>query len=159
VPAHFHNLTAVDGAEFSKGVVGPANVHAAAVVVLPDLGVVDGYAGALHDEGVVTAANEEIRSGDRVTCAGWSNATGNRIKRFVTAWTVPPVPATQASLLLYLLNGIEPGNRQPIVQPVLQWDDSGQDGDAQNRIDPFWSISNWIARSKTVSHIAAKFKS
>lgn len=79
-----------------------------------------------------------------ITYAGWSNTTGNPVTRFVTTWTVPPAPATQASQLLYLFNGIEPADGQLIVQPVLQWGDSGPDEDGQNRTGNFWSVASWI---------------
>jgi hypothetical protein len=79
-----------------------------------------------------------------ITYAGWSNTTGNPITSFTTTWTVPPVPAVQASQLIFLFNGIETADGQLIVQPVLQWGDSGPDEDGQNRTGPFWSIASWI---------------
>lgn len=79
-----------------------------------------------------------------ITYAGWSNTIGIPITKFVTTWTVPPAPAVQASQLLYLFNGIEPANGQVIVQPVLQWGDSGADEDGQNRTGLFWTVASWI---------------
>jgi len=79
-----------------------------------------------------------------ITNAGWSNATGNPITSFLSTWTVPAAPAQQASQLIYLFNGIEPGDGQTIVQPVLQWGDSGTDEDGQNRTGAFWTVASWI---------------
>ncbi len=79
-----------------------------------------------------------------ITYAGWMNMTGNPITKLTTAWTVPPTPATQASQLLYFFNGIEPADGQVIVQPVLQWGDSGADEDGQNRTGSFWTVASWI---------------
>jgi hypothetical protein len=79
-----------------------------------------------------------------IAYAGWMNNTGTPITSLATTWTVPPAPATQASQLLYFFNGIEPGDGQVIVQPVLQWGDSGADEDGQNRTGPFWTVASWI---------------
>jgi hypothetical protein len=79
-----------------------------------------------------------------ITYAAWMNNTGNPITKLTTTWTVPPAPATQASQLLYFFNGIEPADGQLIVQPVLQWGDSGQDEDEQNRTGQFWTVASWI---------------
>jgi hypothetical protein len=79
-----------------------------------------------------------------ITYAGWTNTTGNPITQFTTTWTVPPAPPTQASQLLYLFNGIEPADGQVILQPVLQWGDSGSDEDGQNRTGPFWTVASWM---------------
>lgn len=79
-----------------------------------------------------------------ITYGGWTNATGRPITKFVTTWEVPPAPATQSSQLLYLFNGIEPADGQVIVQPVLQWGDSGADEDGQNRTGAFWTVASWI---------------
>jgi hypothetical protein len=79
-----------------------------------------------------------------ITYAGWSNTSGSPVTKFLSTWTVPAVPATEASQLLYLFNGIEPADGQVIVQPVLQWGDSGADEDGQNRTGPFWSVASWI---------------
>lgn len=79
-----------------------------------------------------------------ITYAGWMNNTGNPITKLTTTWTVPPAPATQASQLLYFFNGIEPADGQVIVQPVLQWGDSGQDEDGQDRTGQFWTVASWI---------------
>jgi hypothetical protein len=79
-----------------------------------------------------------------IVYAGWMNSTGNPITKLTTTWTVPPAPATQASQLIYLFNGIEPADGQVIVQPVLQWGDSGADEDGQNRTGPFWAVASWV---------------
>jgi hypothetical protein len=79
-----------------------------------------------------------------ITYAGWSNTSGNPIIKFLSTWSVPPAPAMESSQLLYLFNGVEPANGQIIVQPVLQWGDSGADEDGQNRTGPFWTVASWI---------------
>jgi len=79
-----------------------------------------------------------------ITCAGWMNTTGQPIARLTTTWRVPPAPANQASQLIYFFNGIEPGNGSIIVQPVLQWGDSGADDDGLNRTGPFWTVASWV---------------
>jgi hypothetical protein len=79
-----------------------------------------------------------------ITSAGWSNNTGAPISSFVTTWSVPPEPETKASQLLYLFNGIEPADGQLILQPVLQWGDSGADDDGLNRSGPFWTAASWL---------------
>lgn len=79
-----------------------------------------------------------------ITYAGWSNETGSPMTSFLSTWTVPPAPSYQASQLIYLFNGAEPADGQTIVQPVLQWGDSGADEDGQNRTGAFWTIASWI---------------
>lgn len=79
-----------------------------------------------------------------IAYAGWMNNTGNAITRLSTTWTIPPAPANQASQLLYFFDGIETADGQIIVQPVLQWGDSGADEDGQNRTGPYWTVASWI---------------
>lgn len=79
-----------------------------------------------------------------ITYADWTNTSGTPITRFVSTWTVPDAPATQGSQLVYLFNGIEPSDGQTILQPVLQWGDSGADEDSQNRTGAFWTVASWI---------------
>jgi len=79
-----------------------------------------------------------------ITCAWWTNTTGGPIESFVTTWTVPPDPATKGSQLLYLFNGLEPADGQMILQPVLQWGDSGFDEDNVNRTGQFWTVASWL---------------
>ena len=101
---------------------------------------------------VPRAANEAARASippgppttsNWISYAGWLNTTGNTITSFRTTWVVPPVPTTQASQLLYLFNGIEPADGSVILQPVLQWGDSGADEDGVQRTGPFWTIASW----------------
>ena len=79
-----------------------------------------------------------------ITCAGWMNTTGATITEFTTTWTVPPPPATVGAQLIYLFNGIETADGKAIVQPVLQWGDSGADFDGQNRTGQFWTAASWL---------------
>jgi hypothetical protein len=76
--------------------------------------------------------------------AGWIDLAGPSITSFSTSWKIPPAPRTKASQLLYLFNGMEPADGSTIIQPVLQWGDSGPDLDGQNRTGPFWTIASWI---------------
>lgn len=69
---------------------------------------------------------------------------GTLIRSFVTTWKVPEAPTTQSSQLLYLFCGIEPADASTIVQPVLQWGDSGADEDGVNRTGQFWTVASWI---------------
>lgn len=50
-----------------------------------------------------------------ITYAGWTNPTGRPITRFLSTWTVPRVPPTPVSQLIYLFNGIEPADGKVIV--------------------------------------------
>ena len=79
-----------------------------------------------------------------ITCAGWLNESGTPVSSISGTWQVPPAPATAASQLIYLFNGLEPGDGSTIVQPVLQWGDSGPDEDNVQRTGPFWSIACWM---------------
>jgi hypothetical protein len=76
--------------------------------------------------------------------AAWLDMAGASVKSFLTSWKVPAAPATQSSQLLYLFNGAEPADASTIVQPVLQWGDSGPDEDGKNRTGPFWTAASWI---------------
>jgi hypothetical protein len=46
--------------------------------------------------------------------------------------------------LIYLFNGLEPANFSTILQPVLQWGDSGMDEDGVQRTGQFWTVASWI---------------
>jgi hypothetical protein len=76
--------------------------------------------------------------------AAWLDMAGTPVKSFSTSWKVPAMPNTQASQLLYLFHGMEPSNASTIVQPVLQWGDSGPDEDGINRTGQFWTVASWI---------------
>jgi hypothetical protein len=105
-------------------------------------------------ETLVVAATIEtmIRSSRRVgrpdkanwITAAWLDMSGASVGSFSTRWKVPKEPHTQAKQLLYLFNGMEPANASTIVQPVLQWGDSGPDKDGINRTGPFWTVASWI---------------
>jgi hypothetical protein len=79
-----------------------------------------------------------------ITCGYWSDATGAAVTSLVSTWVVPPEPTTKASQLIYLFNGIEPAGGSLILQPVLQWGDSGADEDGQQRTGQFWTIASWL---------------
>jgi len=54
---------------------------------------------------------------------------------------VPPAPAQQAAQLLYLWNGVEPGDNSAVLQPVLQWGSSPAGGGA------YWALASWYVSS------------
>jgi hypothetical protein len=89
-----------------------------------------------------------------ISAGWWYNDSGSPISSFVTTWTVPPMPETQAAQLLYLFNGMQPANTAPfltILQPVLQWGSSGPDEDGVMRTGSFWTIASWIVPDATGS--------
>jgi hypothetical protein len=76
--------------------------------------------------------------------AAWLDMAGTSIRSFSTSWKVPAAPVKQSSQLLYLFSGMEPANASTIIQPVLQWGDSGPDEDGKNRTGKFWIAASWI---------------
>jgi hypothetical protein len=62
---------------------------------------------------------------------------GDNIDYLAGTWVVPTNPSTPGALN-YLFNGIEPANRQWILQPVLQWGSNGSFG------GDYWVIASWI---------------
>jgi hypothetical protein len=81
-------------------------------------------------------------SANWITCGSWTDASSqNAVTSLVSNWVVPPEPTNKASQLLYLFNGLEPANGQLILQPVLQWGDSGIGNDGQGS---FWTIASWL---------------
>jgi hypothetical protein len=76
-----------------------------------------------------------------ITYAGWSNGTGTPISSFTTTWTVPRAPRTSSGQVIFLFNGIEPGDSSHILQPVLQWGVSAAGGGS------YWSIASWYVGS------------
>jgi hypothetical protein len=79
--------------------------------------------------------------GGWVTWASWANATGSPISSFATTWVVPAAPVTQSNQLIYLFNALEDQAGDDIVQPVLQWGESGAGG------GNYWGVSNWYVDS------------
>ena len=76
-----------------------------------------------------------------ITYTMWQNATGKPISSFTTNWKVPPPPSSQSAQLIYLFNGLEPGSRTAILQPVLQWGTSPAGGGA------YWAVASWYVTS------------
>ena len=85
----------------------------------------------------LAARNPADQSGGWVTWASWSNKTGTAISSFSTSWEVPPAPASASDQLIYLFNGLQDPNGNEILQPVLQWGQSGAGGGAN------WSVASW----------------
>jgi hypothetical protein len=52
-----------------------------------------------------------------------------------SSWVVPAAPYRQGGQTIYFFNGLEPGDGSQIVQPVLQWNQSGSDHS--------WAVSAW----------------
>jgi hypothetical protein len=99
---------------------------------------------ALAEEPTKQIAKKEPadQSGGWATWATWNNQTGQPIDSFVTAWVVPPPPATQSGQLVYLFNGLQNPAGSEILQPVLQWGVSGAGG------GNFWTVSSWHVDSQ-----------
>ncbi len=76
--------------------------------------------------------------------AAWLDMSATSVKSFSTSWKVPDAPTSASSQLLYLFSGMEPANASTIVQPVLQWGNSGPDEDGKNRTGKFWTVASWI---------------
>jgi hypothetical protein len=77
-----------------------------------------------------------------ITWGYWADAAQNAVTYLASTWIVPPEPTAKASQLIYLFNGLEPASGPPLIlQPVLQWGDSGIGQDGQG---PFWSIASWL---------------
>jgi len=57
------------------------------------------------------------------------------ISYFTGKWTVPPVPFQLSSQIIFLFNGLQASSisSYPLIQPVLQWGETGQ----------FWAIDSW----------------
>lgn len=77
-------------------------------------------------------------------CAGYCKVTSGSIQVFRTTWTVPPNPTNQASQVIFLFSGCQPADASLILQPVLQWGDSGVDADGQDDTGQFWTITSWL---------------
>ena len=90
-----------------------------------------------------------------ISYAGWFNTSGNPITSFHTSWRVPPAPSVQGSQLIYIFNGIEPADGSIILQPVLQWGDSGKDEDGVQRTGAFWTVASWVVGSGGDAHHTA----
>src|SRR5438270_288960 len=83
-----------------------------------------------------------------ITYADWYNHSGSTVTSFRTTWVVPDSPTTKDhDQTIYLFNGIQNYQFEPvgvppksfILQPVLQWSTSEDNGDAH------WSIACWYA--------------
>jgi len=89
----------------------------------------------------VAPKNPADNSGGWVTWATWDNQPGNPISKLATSWVVPPAPSSADQQLIYLFNGLQNPAGNEILQPVLQWGESGAGG------GHFWSIASWHADS------------
>jgi|HubBroStandDraft_1064217.scaffolds.fasta_scaffold17931_1 hypothetical protein len=86
-----------------------------------------------------------------ITDASSSNDTGSPITFFQTTWIVPKGPRTFTGDLfspqgqvIFLFNGLQDNPETYILQPVLQWGDSGYGG------GKYWSIANWLVDQQHV---------
>ncbi|KAF9267845.1 hypothetical protein L218DRAFT_649398 [Marasmius fiardii PR-910] len=77
-----------------------------------------------------------------ISWAQWIRGS-SPIQEFVTTWTVPPNPPVNDGQIVYLFNGLEPGNRAAILQPVLQWGLTPAGG------GPYWTVANWYVTIDT----------
>ena len=69
---------------------------------------------------------------------------GSTIASHIASFVVPPPPVTVGSQIIYLFPGLEPDDGHTIIQPVLQWGDTGADEDGVNRTGNFWTAASWI---------------
>jgi len=69
--------------------------------------------------------------------AYWNYDSSPPMQNFLTKWTVPPDPTTDSGQTIFLFNSIEPSGYPAILQPVLQWGESGAGGGS------YWSIATW----------------
>jgi hypothetical protein len=90
-----------------------------------------------------------------ITSGYWTNGSGQILAGLRSTWVVPPPPATDAGQILYLFSGAQPADGRTIVQPVLQWGDSGADEDGVNRTGSFWTAASWIvgASANHTAHV------
>jgi hypothetical protein len=99
-----------------------------------------------NNNNIISNINSKIFAADTdngwITYAYWGNSSNKPITYFSTNWIVPSPPTTVSdSQLIYLFNGMQPGNS--ILQPVLQWGVSPAGG------GNYWAISNWYVWSYT----------
>lgn len=96
----------------------------------------------------LTEARPLLATSTNWIVAGWTrNTSGSPVSSFTTELVVPPEPTNRGSQLIYLFPGMQPSSGAPfqtILQPVLQWGDSGEDDDGINRTGAFWSAASWI---------------
>jgi hypothetical protein len=90
---------------------------------------------------VVPAQDLSGMGGGWVAWADWTNATGTPVSSFLTTWVVPPPPVTQSGQLIYLFNALEDQAGDNILQPVLQWGESGAGGGND------WGVASWYVDS------------
>ncbi len=72
------------------------------------------------------------------------------INRFVSVWTVPPLPS-DGTILIYFFNGLEESSGQNILQPVLQWGPT-----PHGTIAGSWSIASWYVGDSTSPAFSSK---
>jgi len=72
-----------------------------------------------------------------ITCASWTNTTGQPITLFSSSWVVPPAPATQSGQTIFIFNSLTDIAQDDIVQPVLQWGVGAPGG------GNYWAVANW----------------
>lgn len=71
--------------------------------------------------------------GEWVTFSALLNDSGQPITLFKSSWVVPPIPVSNIGVPAYLWNGLEPIDHSLVVQPVLEWDGSGE-----------WAVSCYV---------------
>ena len=81
-----------------------------------------------------------------IAFATWDTG-GGEIDSMTVSFTVPTAPADDSGQIIFLFGGLQDANRTQIVQPVLQWCGSTEDGVAG------WSIGGWFANSNGQSAV------
>lgn len=86
---------------------------------------------------VSVSKSRNVEESGWTTYAHWTHDGSPPIDTFRTTWTVPPSPTTDSGQTIFLFNAIEPSGYPAIIQPVLQWGESGAGGGS------YWSIASW----------------
>ena len=79
-----------------------------------------------------------------ITYATLWNKSGGPVQKFTTRWIVPADPTTRGDQLIYFFSGMETADGSHILQPVLQWGNSGLDSDGVNHTGRFWTATSWL---------------
>ncbi|KAJ7331010.1 hypothetical protein DFH08DRAFT_966750 [Mycena albidolilacea] len=82
-----------------------------------------------------------------VAWTGWLNTGLSPVSTFTSTWSVPPVPVTYNSQLLYLFNSFFSYDAKAIIQPVLQYGVSPAGG-AQGH----WAVASWYVTATSGFH-------
>ena len=74
-----------------------------------------------------------------VGCTSRAGEEEEGVRPGVASGSVPGIPSSSDSQLIYLFNGMQPDSAAHILQPVLQWGSNALFGGS------YWCITNWYA--------------